>query len=278
VVTFEPIMAEQLLERHALARDLEGAAASDQLVIHYQPTVDLKTGAIEGAEALVRWNHPTRGRIAPLDFIPLAEETGAIVSIGRWVLNTACHQAAQWQHDPATAAIRSVSVNVSGQQLLDHNIVSDVREALHRTGLAPERLTLEITESVLMHDAESVLVRLTALKALGVSLAIDDFGTGYSSLSYLRRFPVDILKIDKSFIDSVANQGAALVGAIVTMGASLHMETVAEGIEDSEQAATLRELGCDVGQGFLFSPPIPAAEFDAVVKSQQQHALALAGP
>jgi diguanylate cyclase (GGDEF)-like protein/PAS domain S-box-containing protein len=277
VVTFEPVMAEQLLERYALARDLEGAAASGQLVIHYQPTVDLNTGAIRGAEALVRWDHPTRGRIAPLDFIPLAEETGAIVSIGRWVLNTACRQAAHWQHDPATDAIRSVSVNVSGQQLLDHNMVNDVREALRGASLAPERLTLEIPESVLMHDAEAVLVRLTALKALGVSLAIDHFGAGYSSLSHLRRFPIDILKIDKSFIDSVAHQGAALVGAIVTMGASLHMETVAEGIEDSEQAAALRELGCDIGQGFLFSRPVPAAEFEAVVKSEQQLVLAPTG-
>jgi diguanylate cyclase (GGDEF)-like protein/PAS domain S-box-containing protein len=202
MVTFEPVMADQVRDRLALAHDLEGAAASGRLVIHYQPTVDLKTGIIQGAEALVRWNHPTKGYLAPLAFIPLAEETGAIVSIGRWVLNAACRQAVLWQHDPAMAAVRSVSVNVSGVQLLDHDIVGDVREALHAAGLAPERLTLEITESVLMQDADAVVVQLTALKAVGVSLAIDDFGTGYSSLSYLRRFPVDILKIDKSFVDT----------------------------------------------------------------------------
>jgi diguanylate cyclase (GGDEF)-like protein/PAS domain S-box-containing protein len=275
MVTFEPAMAEQVRERLALAHDLEGAAASGRLVIHYQPTVDLKTGVIQGAEALVRWNHPTRGYLAPLAFIPLAEETGAIVSIGRWVLNAACHQAALWQHDPAMAAVRSVSVNVSGKQLLDHNIVDDVRDALHAAGLAPERLTLEITESVLMHDAEAILVQLTALKTLGVSLAIDDFGTGYSSLSYLRRFPVDILKIDKSFVDSVAHRGTALVRAIVNMGASLQMTTVAEGIEDDQQAAALEELGCDVGQGFLFARPVPAGEFEAVVKSHEQHVVAV---
>jgi diguanylate cyclase (GGDEF)-like protein len=278
MVTFEPVMADQVRERLALAHDLEGAAASGRLVIHYQPTVDLKTGVIQGAEALVRWNHPTRGYLAPLAFIPLAEETGAIVSIGRWVLGAACRQAARWQHDPAMAEVRSVSVNVSGVQLLDHNIVADVRDALAAAGLAPERLTLEITESVLMHDAEAVLDQLTALKALGVSLAIDDFGTGYSSLSYLRRFPVDILKIDKSFVDSVAHHGTALVKAIVSMGASLQMTTVAEGIEDDGQATTLEQLGCDVGQGFLFARPVPADEFEAVVKSHDQHPLAATRP
>jgi diguanylate cyclase (GGDEF)-like protein/PAS domain S-box-containing protein len=277
MVTFEPVMAEQVGDRLALAHDLEGAAASGRLIIHYQPTVDLKTGIIQGAEALVRWNHPTKGYLPPLAFIPLAEETGAIVSIGRWVLNAACRQAVLWQRDPAMAAVRSVSVNVSGVQLLDHNIVGDVRDALHAAGLAPERLTLEITESVLMHDAEAVLVQLTALKALGVSLAIDDFGTGYSSLSYLRRFPVDILKIDKSFVDSVAHHGTALVKAIVNMGASLQMTTVAEGIEDDGQAAALEELGCDVGQGFLFARPVPAGEFEAAVKSHEQHVLAVPG-
>jgi diguanylate cyclase (GGDEF)-like protein/PAS domain S-box-containing protein len=277
MVTFEPVMADQVQERLALAHDLEGAAASGRLVIHYQPTVDLETGIIQGTEALVRWDHPTRGYLPPLAFIPLAEETGAILSIGRWVLNAACRQAALWQHDPAMAAVRSVSVNVSGVQLLDDNIVGDVRDALGAAGLAPERLTLEITESVLMQDAEAVLVQLTALKALGVSLAIDDFGTGYSSLSYLRRFPVDILKIDKSFVDSVAHHGTALVKAIVNMGASLQMTTVAEGIEDEGQAATLEELGCDVGQGFLFARPLPADQFEAAVKSREQHLLAVPG-
>jgi diguanylate cyclase (GGDEF)-like protein/PAS domain S-box-containing protein len=277
MVTFEPVMADQVRERLALAHDLEGAAASGRLVIHYQPTVDLKTGIIQGAEALVRWNHSTKGYLPPLAFIPLAEETGAIVSIGRWVLNAACRQAVLWQHDPAMAAVRSVSVNVSGVQLLDRDIVGDVRDALHATGLAPERLTLEITESVLMHDAEAVLVQLTALKNLGVSIAIDDFGTGYSSLSYLRRFPVDILKIDKSFVDSVAHHGTALVRAIVHMGASLQMTTVAEGIEDDGQAAALEELGCDVGQGYLFARPVPADQFEAAVKSREQHVLAVPG-
>jgi diguanylate cyclase (GGDEF)-like protein len=275
MVTFEPVMAEQVRERLALAHDLEEAASSGQLVIHYQPTVHLETGIIQGAEALVRWNHPTRGYLAPLAFIPLAEETGAIVSIGRWVLNATCRQALLWGHDPAMAAVRSVSVNVSGVQLLDHNIVSDVRDALHAAGLAPERLTLEITESVLMQDTETVLVQLTALKALGVSLAIDDFGTGYSSLSYLRRFPVDILKIDKSFVDTVAHGGTALVRAIVNMGASLQMTTVAEGIEHDGQAVALEELGCDVGQGFWFARPVPAGEFEAAVKSHEQHVVAV---
>jgi diguanylate cyclase (GGDEF)-like protein/PAS domain S-box-containing protein len=267
MVTFEPFMAIQLQDRLALTRDLDEAAASGRLVLHYQPTVDLETGAVQGAEALVRWNHPTRGYLPPLDFIPLAEETGAIVSIGRWVLDTACHQAALWEKDPSMATVQSISVNMSGRQLLDHNIVRDVRAALDASGLTPTRLTIEITESVLMCDTDLVLAQLTALKALGVSLAIDDFGTGYSSLSYLRRFPVDILKIDKSFIDNVAHNGAELTRAIVNMGVSLHMHTVAEGIEDSDQATALRQLGCDVGQGFLFSRPLPAGEFEAVANA-----------
>jgi diguanylate cyclase (GGDEF)-like protein/PAS domain S-box-containing protein len=276
VVTFEPVMAEQVRERLALAHDLEEAAAAGQLIVHYQPTVDLSTGEITGAEALVRWNHPTRGYLAPLTFIPLAEETGAIVSIGRWVLNAVCRQAVLWQHDPAMAVVQSVSVNVSGVQLLDPNIVNDVRDALQAAGLAPERLTLEITESVLTQDTEAVLIQLTALKALGVSLAIDDFGTGYSSLSYLRRFPIDILKIDKSFIDSVADRGSALVKAIVNMGDSLHMTTVAEGIEHATQAAVLHELGCDIGQGYLFARPVSAEDFEADVKAHWPHAVAVA--
>ena len=165
------------------------------------------------------------------------------------------------------AAVRSVSVNMSARQLLDHNVFRDVRDALDASGLTPTRLTIEITESVLMRDTETVLGQLTALKALGVSLAIDDFGTGYSSLSYLRRFPVDILKIDKSFVDNVAHNGAELAKAIVDMGISLNMHTVAEGIEEADQAVALRQLGCDIGQGFLFSRPLPAREFEAVANA-----------
>ncbi len=274
-VTFEPFMAVQLQDRLALTHDLDEAAASGRLVLHYQPTVDLQSGVVQGAEALLRWNHPTRGYLPPLAFIPLAEETGAIVSIGRWVLEAACHQAALWEKDPTMATVRSVSVNMSGRQLLDHNIVRDVREALEASGLTPTRLTIEITESVLMRDTETVLGQLTALKALGVSLAIDDFGTGYSSLSYLRRFPVDILKIDKSFVDNVAHNGAELAKAIVNMGVSLKMHTVAEGIEDAYQAATLRQLGCNVGQGFLFSRPLPPQEFEAVANAVHEAARGL---
>jgi diguanylate cyclase (GGDEF)-like protein/PAS domain S-box-containing protein len=270
VVAFEPIMAERLDRRRELAQDLDTAVASGQLVLYYQPTVDLETGDIQGAEALVRWNHPTRGFIPPVEFIPLAEETGAIISVGRWVLETACRQAAQWQEDPAMATIRTISVNVSGEQLLRHDIVGDVHDTLRATGLTPGRLTLEITESVLMQDAEAVVARLVALKGLGTSLAIDDFGTGYSSLAYLRRFPVDILKIDKSFVDNVAHGGAALAKAIVNMGRSLDLKTVAEGIEDSEQAATLRNLGCNTGQGFFYAPAIPASGLESLVKSVSQ--------
>jgi diguanylate cyclase (GGDEF)-like protein/PAS domain S-box-containing protein len=275
MMSFEPVMAERVRDRLALAHDLAEAADSGRLVIHYQPTIDLTTGGIQGAEALVRWNDPHRGFLTPVAFIPLAEETGAIVPLGRWVLKAVCRQAVLWQNDPAMASVRSVSVNVSGAQLLDPNFLSDVRDALRCAGLAPERLTLEISERVLMQDAEAVLEQLTAIKALGVSLAIDDFGTGYFSLAYLRRFPVDILKIDKSFIDGIAQRGTALVKAIVNMGASLEMTTVAEGIEDAQQMAALAELGCNVGQGYLFARPVPADEFELVVQSREQRVVAV---
>ncbi len=241
---------------HALARldrreQLERAIENEELVLNYQPIVDLDLGRTAGFEALVRWNHPERGMLAPGEFIPLAEETGLIVPLGRWVLREACRQAAGWAGAPY------LSVNVAGGQLEQPGFVDEVSLALTDAGLVPERLVLEVTESSLVGDAEAE--RLQALRRLGVRLAIDDFGTGYSSLSYLRRFPMDVLKIDRSFTKDVC-EDSALVRAIVAMGESLGLVLIPEGIESLEQADCLRALGCRLGQGFYFGRPVPAEQ------------------
>jgi diguanylate cyclase (GGDEF)-like protein len=239
-------------ERVRLQRDLRGAVARNELLVHYQPIIDLRSGAVTSCEALVRWQHPQRGLLLPASFVPQAEETGAIVEIGAWVLETACAQLVHWQRSSPGL---SVSVNLSGRQLQDPSLVGDVRRVLERTGIAPASLVLEMTETVLVADpaSESTLARL---KALGVRLAIDDFGTGYSSISYLRRFPVDILKIDREFIKEVeSREGQALLRGIVQLGRSLGLTLIAEGIERSAQLARITETSCEQGQGFLFGRP-----------------------
>jgi diguanylate cyclase (GGDEF)-like protein len=266
-VHFESAMHEQALSRLRLEEDLQIAvaevAAGSPLPfrVAFQPIVALDTGHVVSAEALVRWMHPARGLISPVEFIPVAEETGLIVQLGRWVLLEACAQAAAWPTLPDGEAV-SVSVNLSGRQLQDPGLIDDVQAVLNSTNLRPDRLTLEITESVVMRDTQQTLERLRALKALGIKLAVDDFGTGYSSLSYLRQFPVDSLKIDKSFVDGIARGGdsAALARTIVALADTLHLRTVAEGIEDPEQRSTLRSLGCTLGQGFLFARPVGGSE------------------
>jgi diguanylate cyclase (GGDEF)-like protein len=234
---------------------LERAIENEELVLHYQPIVDLDLGRNAGFEALVRWQHPERGLLGPGEFIPLAEETGLIVPLGRWVLREACRQAAGWAGAPY------LSVNVAGLQLEQPGFVEEVEAALRDGDLAPERLVLEVTESSLVDDL--VAERLQALRRLGVRLAIDDFGTGYSSLSYLRKFPMDVLKIDRSFTRD-ACEDSALLNAIVAMGESLGLVLVPEGIEEPEQAEVLRALGCRLGQGFLFGRPVPADQLTGV--------------
>ena len=212
---------------------------------------------ILGVEALLRWHHPTRGNITPAQFIPLAEDTGLIIPMGRWVLETACEEAVRLQSAFARAEPLTMSVNLSVRQLQSDSIVADVRDALERTNLAPSSLILEITESVMMADTEFAVQRLSDLKSLGIRLAMDDFGTGYSSLSYLSRFPVDILKMDRSFVG--AGENVALQSAIIALGASLSLEVIAEGIELPEQEESLQNLGCEIGQGFLFARPMGVA-------------------
>jgi diguanylate cyclase (GGDEF)-like protein/PAS domain S-box-containing protein len=252
---FEPAMHERVVERLELQAELQRALELNQLEVHYQPVVRLDHQADYGVEALLRWMHPTRGTIPPLHFIPLAEETGQIVAIGRWVLEEACRQGALLhERFPRTPPL-TMSVNLSVKQLQSETIVDHVREALEASGLPPSALVLEITESVMMADTDLAVKRLQELKSLGVLLAMDDFGTGYSSLSYLSRFPVDILKMDRSFL-SAEHEESGLIAAIIALGASLKLDVVAEGIELPEQIASLRDLGCGFGQGFLFARPM----------------------
>jgi diguanylate cyclase (GGDEF)-like protein len=247
-VLFESDMQTIAQDRLTLELDLGEALDAQELFLQYQPTFDLRTETVVGVEALLRWRHPTRGVLVPDEFIPVAEESGLIVPIGRWVLREACSQAAAWQERGMQLGI---AVNVSGRQLEADELIDDVSAALEASGLEPSSLTLEVTETVLMSDTEASAVRLRALKGLGVRIAIDDFGTGYSSLAYLRQFPADALKIDRSFVKGMAasRQSSALVHTLVQLGRTLHLETLAEGIEDDAQLQALRREQCDQGQG-----------------------------
>ncbi|MFN8162332.1 MAG: EAL domain-containing protein [Solirubrobacterales bacterium] len=254
---FERSMGTAAEDQLALEMDLPDALAREELFLLYQPTFDLQTESVIGVEALIRWRHPTRGIIEPNQFIPIAERNELIVPIGRWVLNEACRQAAAWQ---AKGNAIGMSVNVSGVQLNRDGLIDDVRNALAESGLDPTTLTLEITETVLMRDAEASAKRLTALKDLGIRIAIDDFGTGYSSLAYLHQFPVDALKIDRSFIGGIASseESTTLIHTLVQLGKTLSIETLAEGIEETSQLKALQREECDQGQGFLFARPLTA--------------------
>jgi diguanylate cyclase (GGDEF)-like protein len=264
-VIFEPRMHNALLERLELKVDLQNAIERDELVVHYQPIVCLEGGRLDAVEALIRWNNPQRGMLSPAHFISLAEDTGLIIPIGRWVLEEACRQAREWQTGYAGVADTKVSVNLSAKQLQDPSLPADVAHALEASGLDAHSLVLEITESVVMSDHETASHQIRKLKRLGVQIAIDDFGTGYSSLSYLRRFDLDVLKIDRYFIEgiSLGSEEAALVRAIIELGKALRMEVVAEGVEVEDQLTELRALDCDLAQGYLFSRPLAPEEMEA---------------
>ena len=265
---YDPEMHAGLVERLQIAGELRQAIDRDELILHYQPIVSLGSGELVGLEALVRWQHPARGLIPPGDFIGLAEDTGLIDRIGRWVLFEGCRQVSEWQRKhPALPPLR-VSINISGRQLQHTDLFADIKEALVQSGLPAEQLVLEMTESVMMEYTEENLALFRRLRELGVGLAIDDFGTGYSSLSHLHRFPVDILKIDRSFVERLngSTRDAELVYTILRLGQGLRMLTVAEGIEDHEQMLALHRLNCDFGQGFHFSRPIPPEEFERLLE------------
>jgi diguanylate cyclase (GGDEF)-like protein len=254
VEVFEDAVFDRAVDNAELEADLRHAVQTGAIEVNYQPTVLLHDGRITGLEALARWHHPSRGLVPPSVFIPIAESTGVIVELGHHVLRTACRDAVGWRRDNPGL---SLAVNVSAHQLVAPTLVADVARVLVETGLEPSALVLEITESALVRDVDAVVARLTELKALGLRLAIDDFGTGYSSLSYLRHFPVDILKIDRSFVDQLPGDGVALARSIVRLGESMGLEVIAEGVEADAQRTELTRLGCLVGQGYLFMPARP---------------------
>jgi EAL domain-containing protein (putative c-di-GMP-specific phosphodiesterase class I) len=245
--------------------DLRGALAKEELFLVYQPTFDLRGMLPTGVEALLRWRHPTRGTVQPNDFIPLLEETGLIVEVGRWVLEQACLQGAAWREAGHPIG---VAVNVSGRQLDSDQFVLDVQSALAQSSLHPGALTLEITETTLMRDPHDTAQRLCTIKDLGVRIAIDDFGTGYSSLAHLQRFPVDALKIDRSFISQLAEnpEGETLIRTLVQLGKALDIETLAEGIEGEDELSLLRSEQCDSGQGYLFAKPLEVHDAGAFLR------------
>jgi len=255
-VVYEAQLYGATVARMDLKADLRGALERGELHVAYQPVVELDTGAISGSEALMRWDHPERGTIPPAQFIPLAEESGLILHLGRWIIEDACRQTKAWQDE--TGLPFTVSVNLSGRQMADPDLVRDVALALSSSGLDPRSLILEITESVLIQDVDLTVSAFRALKALGIRLAIDDFGTGYSSLSYLRQFPIDILKVDRSFVASLdgSRDSVALVRSILNLSSTLKLDTVAEGIETAVQHRALRDLGARRGQGYLFARPM----------------------
>ncbi len=258
---FKQEMNDRAVERQSLEGSLRQAVARQEFVLHYQPKVNLETGAITGAEALIRWQHPVRGLLSPKQFVSIAEDSGLIVPIGQWIIREACRQAQAWQ----TAGLRPtpIAVNISAVEFRSENFLADIRDILRDTGLDPRYLEIELTESVLVQDVESTMAVLYALKGLGVQLSIDGFGTGYYSLSYLRQLPIDTLKIDQSFVRDIATDtgDATIVSAVISMGNSLKLRVSAEGVETREQLSYLQAEHCKEGQGFYFSPPVAAEAF-----------------
>jgi diguanylate cyclase (GGDEF)-like protein len=264
---FNAGMRDQAVTRLQLETDLRRALKHQEFQLQYQPIVLLETASLTGFEALVRWQHPERGAISPAEFIPIAEETGLILPLGQWVLREACRQMVAWQVQFSSNPSLTISVNISGRQFGQPNLIAQIKQILQETGLNAASLKLEITESVLMENTESATDMLLQLKALGVQLHMDDFGTGYSSLSYLHRFPVDMLKVDRSFVSrmSTSSEKSAIVQTIVTLAQNLGMAVTAEGIETPEQLAQLKELKCQYGQGYLFSKPVDAQAAEEMI-------------
>lgn len=264
---YHPRLHVALVERLQLEAELRQAIATGELKLHYQPALALATGEIAGVEALARWKHPRRGFVPPGEFIPLAVQTGLIRRLGRWGLNEACRQLADWHERYPEHARMTMSVNISGRHLEDASLIDDVQEALAESGIEPGRLVLVMTESVLMAHTEENVELLARLKELGVGLAIDDFGTGYSSLAYLHRFPADVIKIDRSFVERLGGteSDTELLRTLVRLGQSLKMVAVAEGVETAEQAEVLREMGCELAQGFHFHRALTPAHLEQLL-------------
>ena len=269
-VVFEDGMQHTVQHRMELEMDLREALENEEFFLVYQPTLDLHDMRPTGVEALIRWKHPVRGTVQPDNFIPLLEETGLITEVGKWVLQEACSQGAKWRHAGYPIGM---AVNVSGRQLDTDQLMADIEDALSDSGLASEALTIEITETTLMRNVEETARRLTQIKALGVRIAIDDFGTGYSSLAHLQQFPVDALKIDRSFISQLQSnqEGETLIHTLVQLGKALSIETFAEGIEQQQELSLLQDEDCDNGQGFLFARPLDVAATEAFLQKWAEH-------
>jgi EAL domain-containing protein (putative c-di-GMP-specific phosphodiesterase class I) len=265
--SYSGTMKARLLQRLDMENELRRAIDEEHFELYYQPKVDVSSTEIVGAEALLRWNHYERGWISPAEFITVAEETGLILPLGKWVLQTACRQLAAWQDSELSDIC--VSVNVSPQQMYSDDLVAVVKSAVSDAGIRAQMLELEITESLFMRDVEATIGTLNRLKQFGAGLSVDDFGTGYSSLSYLKRFPIDTLKIDRSFVQDLHRDSddAAICAAILAMAKALGLKVIAEGVELEEQLVFLRHHGCDQMQGFLFSKPLAATEFETLVLS-----------
>jgi EAL domain-containing protein (putative c-di-GMP-specific phosphodiesterase class I) len=270
---FDQSLREQAVQRLELEKEMRNGIKLGEFIVHYQPIVELHSQAIKGFEALLRWRHPTRGLVSPVDFIPIAEEIGFIVELGAWVLRQACHQLRAWQMKFPTHANLFISVNVSTKQFASSRLLDFVQESLAESGLDPSSLKLEITESAIMTDPKAAAETLNKLRSLGVSISLDDFGTGYSSLSYLQAFPIDTLKIDRSFIKGLgsSNESDEIVRTIVNLAHSLGMEVTAEGIEEPSQRTHLTTLACESGQGFLYSRPMSEINVEQLL-------MELAGP
>jgi EAL domain-containing protein (putative c-di-GMP-specific phosphodiesterase class I) len=267
---FDETLRSEVSNRLALERELRSAFDEEQFFIEYQPTVDAHSGIPTGFEALVRWRHPKLGVVSPADFVPVAEDTGLITRLGEWVLRRAVADLAVWQASSPMQRPLRVAVNVSGHQLADGLFVDTVAAVISSAGIVPGTLGLEITESLLLDTDDDMLERLVSLKALGVRLLLDDFGTGYSSLAYLKRFPMDVLKIDRSFIDGMGtdDENCAIVEAIIRMARALDLEVVAEGLESEQQLQELRRLGCHCVQGFVVSPPLASDDVERFLQEQ----------
>ncbi len=265
---FKASIQSSAINRLSLESELRKAIEREEFVLHYQPQIDIASGHVVGMESLIRWHHPERGMVPPFHFIPVAEQTGMIIPIGDWVMNEACRQNRAWQ-DSGLGNLK-VAVNLSARQFSDRMLISKIESALNRSGLDPTFLEMEITESIIMKDIESTVALLEQMAEMGLALSIDDFGTGYSSLSYLKRFPINKLKIDKSFIDDVisSEDDAKIVEAIIGLSHNLKLNVICEGVEDADQLGWLQQHRCNEIQGYYFSKPLPADEFEAFVKSR----------
>jgi diguanylate cyclase (GGDEF)-like protein len=265
---FLPEMDRVAQRRLALENSLRRALERDEMLLHYQPQIDLRSGRIIGAEALIRWNHPEYGLVSPSEFIPVAEETGLIVPIGKWVLHTACEQNATW-NDAGFHPIR-IAVNLSARQMREPGLMQDIERILDETGLPSSQLELEITEGIMMRNMQSNIQLLNDMQQAGICISIDDFGTGYSSMAYLKRFPINQLKIDGSFVNDIQTGGEAIIAAILAMAHSLSLSVVAEGVETEAQLEYLLNAGCDIVQGYYFSRPVPAEQFFAFLRENSK--------